>query len=135
MSDAVEIAAITALFATIGTFIATLPALISSIRNRGHMERLQETSTRLQETIGETNGNGDVATMQARALGELAELHAGVAELRTYSHDRAHRLANQMTVLIGAVQMIWDKVFPGEPSPFSDVEPPYEQDPPPSGRQ
>lgn len=84
------------------------------------------------EAVGPINGNGDLMTMVARALAELAEMrgqtqeilqwqgeHSAedehrrvdmlnrITELATYTHDGVHELRNLMTPVKAKVDLMW----------------------------
>jgi hypothetical protein len=82
----VVILAIVGLFTLIfvGRLTFTMRGIkVTAERNEAHV-------VDLKETVGEANGNGAVTTMQARTLGELAELAKKVSELNARLEERTH---------------------------------------------
>lgn len=91
-------------------------------------EKTEQHAADVKKTVGEANGNGDVTTMQARILGELAEVDRKVdnvnsrlderthvvrhgraepEELAVYTQDRMHDVLTALAVLKLQLDTLW----------------------------
>lgn len=93
------------------------------------VERTEEHAVEMKRTVGETNGNGDMASMLAKALGQTAEVlqnqehmkdvEQRLVELSNYTHNGVHRLNGQ----VGMMWLSWAKEHGYDPDQPPDPQP------------
>lgn len=104
------------------------PLTISWRDVKASIDRTETHVREVKEAVGEPNGNGNLSTMNARALAEMAELRAGLQAvnlrldertevvrlgsttpepLADYTQERMHDVLNAVAKLSMQVQTLW----------------------------
>lgn len=101
------------------------------VQAKDHAEAAAESAAETKTTLGKINGNGDLMTMVARSLAELAEIHAKQeaieakvedrthivrrgtttpVELGPYMQDWFHEINSNLTIIRGTLSVLWHKL-------------------------
>lgn len=102
MSDGLLIALATIAAASITVGV---PTTITALSTR----KVAQHTAKTADAVGTKNGNGDLMTMTARALGELAEIRGEQAEVKAQLEARTHviRAGSTVPVELGPYMQEW----------------------------